>query len=84
MLGSDHNLLKIKFKVKLRVKTEMKYNEKRRIANIFQNSKWKKECAVELSNTFEVLENMEDDKIENNINENGKTLQPHLRKQNIS
>jgi len=38
--GSDHKLLKINFKVKLRVKTE-KYNEKRKIVNIFQNSKWK-------------------------------------------
>jgi len=40
-IGSDHNLLKINFKVKLRVKTEKKYNEKRKIVNIFQNSKWK-------------------------------------------
>ena len=36
-IGSDHNLLKIKFKVKLRVKTENKYTEKRKIVNIFQN-----------------------------------------------
>ncbi|MCL1934755.1 MAG: hypothetical protein FWF57_00005 [Defluviitaleaceae bacterium] len=41
-IGSDHNLLKINFKVKLGVKTEKKYNEKRKIVNIFQNSKWKK------------------------------------------
>jgi endonuclease/exonuclease/phosphatase family metal-dependent hydrolase len=27
-IGSDHNLLKINFKVKLMVKTENKYNEK--------------------------------------------------------
>jgi len=40
-IGSDHNLLKINFKVKLRVKTEKKYNEKRKIVSIFQNSKWK-------------------------------------------
>jgi hypothetical protein len=54
--------------VKLKVKTEMKYNEKR-IANIFKNSKKKKECAIELHNTFEVLENMEDgDEIEDDIN----------------
>ena len=38
-IGSDHNLLKIKFKVKLRVKTENKYTEKRKIGNIFPNSK---------------------------------------------
>ena len=42
-IGSDHNLLKINFKVKSRVKTEKKYNEKRKIVNIFQNSKWKQE-----------------------------------------
>jgi len=36
--GSDHNLLKINFKVKLRVKTEKKY-EKRKSVNVFQNSK---------------------------------------------
>jgi len=34
-IGSNHNLLKIHFKVKLRVKTEKKYNEKRKIVNIF-------------------------------------------------
>ena len=38
-IGFDHNLLKIKFKVKLRVKTENKYTEKRKIGNIFPNSK---------------------------------------------
>ena len=30
-IASDHNLLKMKFKVKLRVKTKNKYNEKRKI-----------------------------------------------------
>jgi len=40
-IGSDHNLLKINIKVKLRVRNEKKYNEKRKIVNIFQNSKWK-------------------------------------------
>ena len=39
-IGSDHKLLKINFKVKLRVKNEKKY-EKRKIVNIFQNSKCK-------------------------------------------
>jgi len=38
-IGSDHNLLKINFKVKLRVKTEKKYSEKRKIVSIFQSSK---------------------------------------------
>jgi hypothetical protein len=33
-IGSDHNLLKKSFKVKLRIKTENKYNEKRKIVNI--------------------------------------------------
>jgi len=37
-VGSDHNLLKINFKVKLRVKTEKKYEKK--ILIIFQSSKW--------------------------------------------
>ena len=37
-IGRDHTLLKINFKVKLRVKTEEEYNETRKIANIFQNS----------------------------------------------
>ena len=69
-IGSDHNLLKINLKMKLRVKTERKYNEKRRILSVFQNSKWKQENAIELNNKFEILENMEDeDDIDNNINE---------------
>ena len=58
--GSDNNLLKINFRVKLRGKIEKKYNEKRKIVNIFQNSKWKQEYAIELNNRFEILENMED------------------------
>jgi len=48
-IESDH-LLKIYFKVKLRVKTEKKYNEKRKIVNIFKNSKWKEEFTIELNN----------------------------------
>ena len=35
-IGSDHNLLKINFKVKFRVQTEQKCNEKRKIVNIFK------------------------------------------------
>jgi hypothetical protein len=38
-IGSDHSLLKINFKVKLRVKTRNEYNEKRKMVNIFQNPK---------------------------------------------
>ena len=45
-IGSDHNLLKINFKVKLRVKTENKYNKKRKIVNNFQNSKWEQEYTI--------------------------------------
>jgi len=44
------------------------------MVNIFQNSKWKQKYAIELNNTLETLENMEDeDNIDNNM-ENGKTL----------
>jgi hypothetical protein len=49
--GSDHNLLKINFKVKLRVKTGNKYNEKIKIVNVFQNSRWKQE--IEINNRFD-------------------------------
>ena len=69
-IGSDHNLLKVNFKVKLRIKTENKYNEKRKVVNIFQNSKRKQQYAIEINITFEILENMEDeDNSDNNINE---------------
>jgi hypothetical protein len=51
-IGLDHNLLNIKFKVKLRVKTENKYTEKRKIGNIFQNSKQVQEYAVEINKRF--------------------------------
>jgi hypothetical protein len=53
--GSDHKLLKINFKVKLRVKTGNKY-EKRKVVNIFQNPKWEQEYATEINNRFEILE----------------------------
>jgi len=38
-IGSDHNLMKINFKVKLRVKTGNKYNTKRKMMNFFSKSK---------------------------------------------
>ena len=38
VIGRDHSLLKMNFKVKLKVKTEKEYNETRKILNIFQNS----------------------------------------------
>jgi hypothetical protein len=59
-IGSDHNSLKTNFKVKLRVKTGNKYNEKRNV-NIFQNPKWKQEYAVEINNNFDILANMNDE-----------------------
>jgi hypothetical protein len=48
--------------VKLRVQTENKYNEERKMVNTFQNSMWKQEYAIELNNRFEIFENMEDHK----------------------
>jgi len=54
-IGTDYNLLKINFKVKLRVKTEKEYNETRKIVNIFQNSECKQEYAIELNNRFKIL-----------------------------
>jgi len=69
-IGSDHNLLKIHFKVKLRVRTGNKYNEKRKIVNTFQTPKWKKEYAIEINNMSEILENLDnEDNIDNNIKE---------------
>jgi len=38
-IGPDHNLLKINFEVKLKVKAGIKYNEKRKMVNISQNPK---------------------------------------------
>jgi len=71
--------------VKLRVQTEKKYNEERKIMNIFQISKWKQEYAIELNNRFEILENMKDeDNIDNNINgkwENIKTIIKETKQQ---
>ena len=60
-IGSDYNLLKINFKVKLRVKTGNKYTEKSKMVNIFQNPKWKQEYAIEINNMFEILENLDDE-----------------------
>ena len=69
-IESDHNLLKINFKEKLRVKTGNKYNEKRKMVSIFQNPKWKQQYAIEINNRFEILENFDnEDCINNNTNE---------------
>jgi len=63
-------LLKRNFKVKLRVKIGNKYNEKRKMVNIFQNPKWKQEYAIEINNKFEILKNLDnEDNIDNDINE---------------
>jgi hypothetical protein len=56
-IGSFHNLLKIYFKLKLRVKTGNK-TEKSKLVNIFQNTKWKQEYATEIHSWFEILENI--------------------------
>jgi len=53
--------------MKLRIKTRNKYNEKRKMVNIFQNPKWIQEYAVEINNKFEILENLDDeDSMDNN------------------
>ena len=61
------------------VKTEKKY-EKKKIVNIFQNSKWKQEHEIEVNNRFEILENMEDeDNIDSNINENWENIKTIIK-----
>jgi hypothetical protein len=82
-IGSDHNLLKINFKVKLRVKTGNKHKEEIKM-NIFQNPKWKQEYAIEINNKFEILENLDnEDSIDNNIKENIKTIIKETKQQLI-
>ena len=66
-IGSDHNLLKINFKVNVRVKTGNKY-ERRKMVNIFQNPNLKQEYAIEIKNSFEMLENLDEESIGKNIN----------------
>ena len=79
-IGSDHNLLNINFKVKLRVKTGNKYNEKRKMVNIYQNPKWKQEYPIEINNKFEILENMDDeDSMDNNINEKWENIKTIIK-----
>jgi len=65
--------------VKLRVKTENKYNEKRKPVNIFQNSKWKQEYAIKINNKFEILENLDDEgRIDNDINEQWENIKTRI------
>ena len=79
-IGSNRNLLKINFKVKLRVKTGKKYIEKRKMVNIFQNPKWKQEYAIEINSKFEILENFNDeDNMDNNINEKWENIKTIIR-----
>jgi len=48
--------------------------------NNFQNSKWKKEYAIELNNMLKILENMEDkDNIDNNINEKWENIKTIIK-----
>jgi len=77
-IGSDHNLLKINCKVKLRVKTGNKYNEKRKMVNIFQNPKWKQEYAIEI-NKFEILENLDDEDTDTNNNEKWENIKTIIK-----
>jgi len=66
--------------VKLRVKIGNKYNEGRKMVNIFQNPKWKQEYATEINNKFEILENLdEEDSIDNNINEKWENIKTILK-----
>jgi len=66
--------------VKLRVKTGNKYNEKRKIVNIFQNPKWKQEYVIEINNKFEILENLDDENsIDNNINEKWENIKTVIK-----
>ena len=68
------------FDVKFRVKTEKKYNEKIKIVNSFQNSKWKSKHATELNNRFEMLENIEDeDNVDNYINEKWENIKTIIK-----
>ena len=66
--------------MKLRVITGSKYNEKRKIVNIFQNPKWKQEYAVEINNKFEILENLgAEDIIDNNINDKWESIKTIIK-----
>jgi len=79
-IGSDRYLLKINFKVKLRVKTGNKYNVKRKMVSIFQNLKWKQQYAIEINNKFEILENFDDeDSIDNNFNEKWENIKTTIK-----
>jgi hypothetical protein len=66
--------------VKLRVKTGNKYNEKRKMVNIFKNPKWKQEYTIEIDNKFQILGNLDDeDSIDNNINETWENIKTIIK-----
>ena len=51
------------------------------MVNIFQNSRWKQEYAIEVNNSFEILENLEDeDIIDNNIKEKWESIETIILK----
>ena len=53
--------------------------------NIFQNSKWKQEYAIEINNRFKILESVEDeDNTDNNIKGKWENIKTISRKQNNS
>ena len=66
-IGSDHNLIKVKMKVKLRTrKVEDKtQHAKSKTVNEFQSKEWKEKYTAEISNRFETLEDKEGDAIIN-------------------
>jgi len=66
--------------VKLRVKTGNKYNEKRKMLNIFQNPRWKQEYAIRINSKFEMLGNFDDeDSMDNNINEKWENIKTVIK-----
>ena len=66
--------------MKLRVKTGNKYNEKRKMLNIFQNPRWKQEYAIRINSKFEMLGNFDDeDSMDNNINEKWENIKTVIK-----
>ena len=66
--------------MKLKVKTGNKYNEKRKMVNIFQNPKWKQEYAIDINNKFEILEDLDDDvSMDNHINEKWENIKTIIK-----
>ena len=71
--------------MKLRVETGNKYNEKRKMVNIFQNPKWKQQYAIEINNRLKILENFDNEEsIGNNTNEKWENIKITIKKLNSS